>query len=94
MALEFWGLCGQHRCRSEIIRLNLIWIIPAKGLMHAFFPPPSSSSFFLLSPPYCGPFLSFEFHLQTARHGLSGTWASQYPSCLSLPISYRCSDTN
>lgn len=28
---HFWPACA--RGRSEIIRLNLIWIIPAKGLM-------------------------------------------------------------
>lgn len=35
VAREYWRTA---RCRSEIIRLNLIWIIPAKGLMRFLFP--------------------------------------------------------
>lgn len=31
------GIVQAQGCRSEIIRLNLIWIIPAKGLMRLFF---------------------------------------------------------
>ena len=39
-----WKLRGRGSHRSEIIRLNLIWIIPAKGLMRADFFSPSPYS--------------------------------------------------